>query len=157
MSPIIVSIQTNHPEGKIFLAQLLKEFSKVLSIRKVSSVYRLTEQEGLCLALSADTEISARDLHEYLQKREENYRSQVLRRNIDLTLLLFGNQTQMSRDLTLPHPELHERAEYLIPATEVEPEVLHPVLEETLLDLSRRHSRRNWGEFLSQGQELLDF
>ena len=157
MSLVIIGVKTNHPEGKIFLGRLLKEFSEILTINKVSSVYRMTEQEGLCLAFSAEYPNRASDLLEYLHKREESYRSQVLRRSIKLNLLLFGSQTRMSEALTLPHPELHEHPEYLIPATEVEPEVIHPVLGESLLDLSRRHSKKNWGEFLSQGQELLDF
>lgn len=157
MSFVILGVKTNHADGKDFLARLLKDFAEILTIKKVSSVYRMTEQEGLCLAFSAETDMSARELLEHLHKREESYRAQLLRRNIKLNLLMYGQQTQMTPELTLPHPELHEKAEYLVPATEVGPEVVHPVLGQTLLDLSRRHAKKNWGEFLSQGQELLDF
>jgi 2-amino-4-hydroxy-6-hydroxymethyldihydropteridine diphosphokinase len=47
-------------------------------------------------------------------------------RSLDLDLLMFGNSKLKTRDLTLPHPRMHERAFVLKPLVEISPEVSIP-------------------------------
>ena len=47
-------------------------------------------------------------------------------RNLDLDLLLYGQQQLTSALLVLPHPRLHQRAFVLYPLSEINPELNIP-------------------------------
>jgi 2-amino-4-hydroxy-6-hydroxymethyldihydropteridine diphosphokinase len=47
-------------------------------------------------------------------------------RTIDLDILLYGDITLESRDLTLPHPRMWDRAFVLVPLAELEPSLRCP-------------------------------
>ena len=53
-------------------------------------------------------------------------------RIIDLDILLFGDLIVDKPELTIPHPRLHERKFVLIPCTEIEPDLIHPVYHKPL-------------------------
>lgn len=48
-------------------------------------------------------------------------------RTLDLDLLLYGERTVNSADLTLPHPRMHERRFVLLPLCEIAPRLSHPI------------------------------
>lgn len=56
-------------------------------------------------------------------------------RIIDLDLLLFGARVVHEPGLDVPHPELHKRRFVLEPLAALAPEVRHPVLGKTALEL----------------------
>lgn len=56
-------------------------------------------------------------------------------RVIDLDLLLYGSVVMSTPELTLPHPEMHERRFVLEPLAEVAPEMVHPVLGRTVTEM----------------------
>jgi len=56
-------------------------------------------------------------------------------RIIDLDLLLYGELVIESRGLILPHPRLHQRRFVLDPLCDLAPNLLHPILQKTMLDL----------------------
>jgi 2-amino-4-hydroxy-6-hydroxymethyldihydropteridine diphosphokinase len=53
-------------------------------------------------------------------------------RVIDLDLLLYGMVVMATAELTLPHPELHERRFVLEPLAEIAPGMMHPMLDLTV-------------------------
>ncbi|MBC8450715.1 2-amino-4-hydroxy-6-hydroxymethyldihydropteridine diphosphokinase [bacterium] len=62
-------------------------------------------------------------------------------RTIDLDVLIFGDISEASDDLTIPHPRLAERAFVLVPLVEIAPDVLVPGEERTPAQLLGTLSR----------------
>ena len=58
--------------------------------------------------------------------RKRPYRHAPL--TLDLDLLLYGQRTLQTPELTLPHPRLHERAFVLQPLLQLDPAIVHPGL-----------------------------
>ena len=56
-------------------------------------------------------------------------------RIIDIDILLFGNATIETPELTVPHPAMHERRFVLAPLAEIAPEVRHPVMKRAAREL----------------------
>ena len=57
-------------------------------------------------------------------------------RTIDLDLILFGKEVIRSQHLTIPHPRMAWRPFVLIPASEVAPDMIHPIFDLTVQQLS---------------------
>ncbi|HEX4484736.1 MAG TPA: 2-amino-4-hydroxy-6-hydroxymethyldihydropteridine diphosphokinase [Terriglobales bacterium] len=56
-------------------------------------------------------------------------------RTIDLDILLFGNSVIETKELTIPHPAMHQRRFVLEPMVEIAPEMRHPMLKRTIREL----------------------
>jgi 2-amino-4-hydroxy-6-hydroxymethyldihydropteridine diphosphokinase len=59
-------------------------------------------------------------------------------RTIDLDLLLYGDQVIRENGLVVPHPDIHLRSFVLDGLCQLRPELVHPLLKETMSELSRR-------------------
>lgn len=56
-------------------------------------------------------------------------------RTIDIDLLFYGDQIIREENLIVPHPFLHERRFTLLPLLELNPDLIHPVLNQTIKQL----------------------
>jgi 2-amino-4-hydroxy-6-hydroxymethyldihydropteridine diphosphokinase len=56
-------------------------------------------------------------------------------RTIDLDILFYGNRTISEPGLTVPHPRLHQRRFVLMPLSELDPLLIHPVLHRSISQL----------------------
>jgi len=56
-------------------------------------------------------------------------------RTCDLDILLMGELALETRELTIPHPRMHERDFVLRPLAEIAPEALHPIFGKTVSEL----------------------
>ena len=56
-------------------------------------------------------------------------------RIIDIDILLFGSSIVNTKNLTIPHPALHERRFVLAPLAEIAPDLRHPVLKRSIREL----------------------
>jgi 2-amino-4-hydroxy-6-hydroxymethyldihydropteridine diphosphokinase len=63
-------------------------------------------------------------------------------RPIDIDILLAGEETVNTESLQIPHSRMTERNFVLLPLAEIAPEVLHPVLNEKILDLLEKSKDR---------------
>ena len=77
-------------------------------------------------------EVLLKDLKRIEQNlgRKERYRWGP--REIDLDILLYGNQVFKTPSLVIPHPEMHHRAFALTPACDICADWIHPVLQQSL-------------------------
>lgn len=90
-------------------------------------------------ALAVDTLLNAKQLIRRLLKiekqlgriREEKYGPRI----IDIDILLFNNEKHNYHFLKIPHPEMQNRRFALFLLAEIAPEILHPVLNKTILQL----------------------
>jgi 2-amino-4-hydroxy-6-hydroxymethyldihydropteridine diphosphokinase len=56
-------------------------------------------------------------------------------RTLDLDLLLYADQVSDTNSLTLPHPRFHRRRFVLVPLAELAPNLIHPTLNKTMVQL----------------------
>jgi 7,8-dihydro-6-hydroxymethylpterin-pyrophosphokinase len=111
-----------------------------------------TARGQLIVAVSIETPFSAPEINAKLQER--------MRKNpnsVDYFLVLFEDETLLTPQLTLPHPDLHLLPFWLVPAAELWGDAAHPVLGKSLHDLAAERDLGTWGEFYAQGKTLLDF
>ena len=79
-----------------------------------------------------ETGLSTLDLLSFCQEIEDNqHRVRGVKwasRTIDLDILLYGEQVLATKKLTIPHPEMINRAFVLLPLFEIEPGLKLPLL-----------------------------
>lgn len=124
--------------------ELLAEAGKVVS---VSSFYHTEpvgrhEQDDFINAVAAlETERSPGDLLNVCHAIEDRLgRRRGIRwgpRTADLDILLYGDLVIDQPDLTIPHPQMALRKFVLAPLAEIAPEVTHPRLCKSVLELYR--------------------
>jgi len=90
-------------------------------------------------AISLETDLSAHELLNNLLSIEANLGRKRNKkwepRTIDLDILLFGQDVIDEKDLTIPHPLMHLRKFVLMPMVQLVPNLVHPVLGNTLEEL----------------------
>ncbi len=126
------------PREQIEKALRVLSETKDITLLSVSSFYQsrpLLDIPGpnyLNVVCKIETELSAYDLLDFCQEIEENqYRVREVKwdsRTIDLDILLYGDQIFATKRLTIPHPEMINRAFVLLPLFEIEPELKLPLL-----------------------------
>lgn len=109
--------------------------SRGIDVLETSSVYETDpvgppQPDFLNAVCSVDTKLSPRELLRTLKEIEKAIgRSEGERwgpREIDLDLLLYGDETIDESDFKLPHPELTNRSFVLIPLLEIAPDLELP-------------------------------
>jgi 2-amino-4-hydroxy-6-hydroxymethyldihydropteridine diphosphokinase len=165
-----IALGSNLGNRQAYLEQALKALRDhpAIAVLRVSTFLE-TEPVGgppgqgpyLNAAAELETSLSAEDLLRVLietearlgRVRAERFGS----RTIDLDLLLYGTLTCETKDLTLPHPRMHEREFVLRPLAEIAPQLIHPELGHTIAELLeelRRTPRPAAPAAAVPGQEL---
>ena len=110
---------------------------QISALLQMSTVYEsepvgIVEQpDFLNACVSVRTEASPQDLLRCLVRVEElHHRQRSVRwgpRTLDLDLLLYGDRSMSSPQLTVPHPRMSQRCFVLVPLCEIAPDLLHPL------------------------------
>ena len=119
------------PKEQIDKALRVLSETKDITLLSVSSFYQskpLLDMPGpnyLNIVCKIETDLSASDLLNFCQEIEDNqHRERKVKwgsRTIDLDILLYGDQIIATKELTIPHPEMINRAFVLLPLCEIEP------------------------------------
>lgn len=121
---------------------------KGIAVRRISQ-FVVTEPVGgpedqpkyLNAAAEIETTLAPAELLGELQRIEASLgrdRSKEQRwgpRTCDLDILLMGQTVIETTELTIPHPRMHERLFVLRPLAQIAPQVVHPKLHKTVVEL----------------------
>jgi len=135
-----IGLGSNLKGPKKQIEKALKALSeaKEITLLSVSSFYQskpLLDMPGrnyLNVVCKIETDLSTLDLLNFCQEIEGNqHRVRGVKwasRTIDLDILLYGDQILATKRLTIPHPEMINRAFVLLPLFEIEPGLKLPLL-----------------------------
>lgn len=122
--------------GRLCAPEVLGLVRAVSSFYDTEPVGYLAQPRFLNGALLLETELEPLELMRALLgiEREMGRQRAIAKgpRVIDLDLLLYGATVMATTELTLPHPEMHERRFVLEPLAEIAPGMMHPVLGKTV-------------------------
>ncbi len=123
----------------------LRRLRAHVRLEQISSLYE-TEPVGITdqpwflnLVCAGVTDLAAEDLlHAAKGIERELGRREGVRfgpRIIDIDILFYDDQVLATEQLELPHPRLHKRGFVLVPLGELAPNLVHPVLKNTVREL----------------------
>ena len=141
---LLLGSNEGQPMENLTTSRLLIEI-RCGSIIRQSSIYE-TEAWGikhqksfLNQAILVSTDLSPAALLETIKQIENDLgRIETVRwgpRIIDIDILFYGNETIDEPDLNIPHPFIQDRRFTLVPMAEIAPDLMHPILEKTMVEL----------------------
>ncbi len=124
------------------------EVARVSELIETSPLAQAEQPEYLNAVAELKTTLNPDDLHKTLLNietalgriRQEKWSS----RTIDLDILLFGSRVIDSPQLTIPHPQMHLRSFVLRGLCQLDANLLHPVMNESVCELSNRLNGRDF-------------
>lgn len=135
-----------------FLIKAINRIKKNCIIEKNSSVYEtkplgnLTQENFLNAVIKISTDYSLNELFHFLKNIEKDLgRIKTTKwgdREIDLDILLFNDLVYSDEILTIPHKGIIYRDFVIIPLCEIEPDLVHPELNQKICDISVSDSEK---------------
>ncbi|MEJ5173417.1 MAG: 2-amino-4-hydroxy-6-hydroxymethyldihydropteridine diphosphokinase [Hydrogenothermaceae bacterium] len=150
---VYLGLGSNVGDKTKFLMDAVHLLGKKLNIVKTSRIYSskpvgYTDQDiFLNMALYCRTDMEINSLLRFIKEVEKEVgRVERFRwgpREIDIDILFFNNEVYNSESLTVPHPRLHERDFVLVPLVDINPKLIHPVLNKTVEELLKEVKERS--------------
>lgn len=147
MARTYIGFGSNIGDRFAYIDQALCRLSEAddVSLTRVSSLYETepvnNEKQAWFLngVLAIETHLQPQPLLGVLKSIEAQVGRQPRAcwgpREIDLDLLMYEQYCINTPDLIVPHPEMHRRSFVLVPFAEIAPDVVHPILEQSVHDL----------------------
>ena len=150
MSDIFLSLGTNVGERLLNIEKAIAELRKIISVVKISYIYEtepwgyIEQDRFLNLCIMGRTDMRPRQLLVAMKEIEEKIgREKSFRwgpRLIDIDILFYDDLVIREDRLELPHRSIEERAFVLIPLLDINPDLIHPVLDKSIRELSDKVS-----------------
>lgn len=146
MTKIFLSLGTNLGNRRHNLQQALNKLQAVVTIDTISPIYEtapwgpVQDQPNFYnICLSGSTTLAPLPLLDYFKTLEKAIgRSPGDRwgpRLIDIDLIFYGDEIITAERLTVPHPQLANRAFVLAPLADIAPNLVHPQSGRTIREL----------------------
>ncbi len=118
------------------------ELTRVSKIIETAPLAQMDQPNYLNAVAEIKTTLTAQSLHKMLTHIEKKLgriaREKWAPRTVDLDLLLFGQEIKRLPHLTIPHPQMHLRSFVLKGLRQLNPNLLHPVMKESVSELADR-------------------
>ncbi|MCD8916392.1 2-amino-4-hydroxy-6-hydroxymethyldihydropteridine diphosphokinase [Staphylococcus simulans] len=116
------------------------EVIKVSSFYETAPVGYVNQPDFLNLCIKIETELSPHEVLECgLAIEQQLHRVRKERwgpRTLDIDILLYGDEIIETKDLSIPHPRMTERAFVLIPLQEIAPDKVEPRTQKKIKEIT---------------------
>jgi 2-amino-4-hydroxy-6-hydroxymethyldihydropteridine diphosphokinase len=157
MHIVYIALGTNLGERSANLQEATRMLEKAVKTRRLSPIYEtppwgyLDQPAFLNQVLEVETDLSPQDLHSYTKQVESRVgRTKTFRfgpRKIDLDILFYDDLVLETENLAIPHPRIEGRGFVLVPMSDLAPDLRHPVLGKTILQLCAESDRTGIVQF----------
>ncbi len=147
MTHCFLGLGSNMGDRAHFIEQTVKllgahpqiTIERTSSLIETKAVGEVRQPNFLNTAVQIDTTLSTQELLKVTQHIEQEL-GRIRERNwgprtIDIDILLYGDMTIIEKDLVIPHPRLEDRPFVLRSLTEIAPDMVHPRLNRTMVEL----------------------
>jgi 2-amino-4-hydroxy-6-hydroxymethyldihydropteridine diphosphokinase len=144
---VYLALGTNLGDRAANIAEAVRRMADLGTVAAVSSLHEtapwgISEQPAFlnaaCLLL---TRLAPHDLLVALKRIEHEMGRMPTVRNgprlIDIDILFYDNLILALPGLTIPHARLHERSFVLLPLLDIAPDLVHPVLKQTVREMAQ--------------------
>lgn len=142
---VYLALGTNLGDRLANLKQAITALTPQMEVKAKSPVYETPpwgyedQPKFLNQVVKAKTYLDPEPLLKHLKRLEIALGRQASFPNgprlIDIDILFYDNLVLNKPSLVIPHPRLHERAFVLLPLTDIEPDLVHPVSKKTAREM----------------------
>jgi 2-amino-4-hydroxy-6-hydroxymethyldihydropteridine diphosphokinase len=167
MTRVLISIGSNQNDPKSQIYSAFNELEHKFEDVTLSDLY-LTEPVGtdsqtpfINASIVLDTSLNASSLLHYLMEMEQragrvrNIEIQNGPRNLDLDIILFGEEVWSESQITIPHPRYSQRRFVLEPAATIAGDMIDPSSHKQISQLLDECTDQNWVKILTEEVEVV--